>query len=188
MRDIDTLAGDPRFKDLVWEALELHARKQSDYGQDDDPLANVRASEGFGIPAWVGCAIRANDKMRRLMTFAKKGELANESVRDSMLDLAVYAFIMAVLYDEDCLAAARLPDALDEFDAAGVCCDDPPYCADADAYDLERAQAQDPEARSYYDVTRDQLRRVLWDIVEEDVDAYDRRNARTLTGHLARGF
>ena len=78
----------------------LHDRKRLDYGTDSDSFANVQASEEFGIPAWLGAAIRANDKMSRLKTFALKGSLANESVEDSLLDLAAYALIALVLFRE----------------------------------------------------------------------------------------
>jgi hypothetical protein len=94
------LEGDKRFKDLVWEILELHAKKQADYGSDADPFANVRASEEYGVPAWIGSLIRANDKVTRLKNFARKGALANESARDSMLDVSVYMLISIILYDE----------------------------------------------------------------------------------------
>lgn len=78
----------------------LHAIKASDYGADEDPLANLRASEDFGIPAWLGSAIRMNDKMRRIMSFAKRGELKNESLIDSFNDLAAYAILCRILYEE----------------------------------------------------------------------------------------
>tara|TARA_Y100000310_G_scaffold338983_1_gene430203 strand:+ start:1142 stop:1297 length:156 start_codon:yes stop_codon:yes gene_type:complete len=42
-----------------------------------------------------------NDKMSRLKTFAKKGSLSNESVEDSLRDLAVYAIIALCLYQEE---------------------------------------------------------------------------------------
>jgi hypothetical protein len=84
---------------------ELHDKKQEDYGRDSDPFANVRASEDFGVSPWVGTMIRANDKMRRIQRFAERGSLANESVRDSLMDLAVYAIIALVLYDEQAGAA-----------------------------------------------------------------------------------
>lgn len=89
-----------RFIDTLNQMEELHLRKGADYGRDEDPFANVRASEDFGIPGWVGCMTRANDKMRRLMKAASGGEMANESVEDSLLDLAVYAVIGYVLYTE----------------------------------------------------------------------------------------
>ena len=97
----DAHPGSKKFYDALIEAGLLHSSKQRDYGKDQDPFANVRASEDFGVPGWVGCMIRANDKMRRLQTYATKGSLANEGVRDSLLDLAVYALIGLVLFEED---------------------------------------------------------------------------------------
>ena len=86
------------FLSALKEMAELHDRKNLDYGTEEDPFANVRSSEEFGIPAWLGAIVRANDKMRRLKTFAKKRRLANESVEDSLLDMANYAVIALVLY------------------------------------------------------------------------------------------
>lgn len=90
--------GDSRFHALLAEVGTLHDRKQLDYGREADPFANVRASEDFGVPAWVGAMIRANDKMRRIQRFAQRGALANEGVEDSLLDLAIYSLIALVLY------------------------------------------------------------------------------------------
>lgn len=90
-----------RFHRILDEMKAMHDKKSKDYGTDADPLANVKASEGFGIPAWVGCMIRANDKMQRIQSFAKKGELANESLEDSLMDLAVYSVIALVLREEE---------------------------------------------------------------------------------------
>jgi hypothetical protein len=79
---------------------DLHYKKQKDYGRTEDPFANVRASEDFGIPGWVGAVIRGNDKMKRLQKFAQGDKLVNESVEDSFLDLAVYMIIGLILFRE----------------------------------------------------------------------------------------
>lgn len=92
--------GSIRFHAILKELGDLHDKKQADYGTDNDPFANVRASERFGIPAWVGSVLRGNDKMARLQTFIRKGTLKNESVEDSLRDLAVYAIIALVLLEE----------------------------------------------------------------------------------------
>ena len=92
---------DTRFDDVLKTLSALHAKKMSDYGAEGDEYANVRASEDFGIPGWIGCVVRANDKMRRLMKAAKGGKMSNESVEDSLEDLAVYAIIGLILYQED---------------------------------------------------------------------------------------
>ncbi len=92
--------GDPRFLALLDQIRDLHVRKSQDYGSGADPLANLRAGEAFGIPAWVGAMLRANDKMHRIQEFSKKGVLANESVEDSLMDLSCYALLALVLYRE----------------------------------------------------------------------------------------
>lgn len=79
---------------------DLHDSKQVDYGRPNDPFSNVRASEEFGIDPWIGCMVRANDKIRRIQTFAKNKSLKHESVEDSFRDLAVYSLIALCLYRE----------------------------------------------------------------------------------------
>ena len=91
-----------RFHKIMGELVDLHDKKQKDYGTDEDPFNNIRSSaKEWGIPAWVGAMLRATDKVRRLQKFADKGELANESVIDAFDDLAVYAVIARVMYEED---------------------------------------------------------------------------------------
>lgn len=92
--------GDARFHAMLKELGDLHDKKQQDYGSDEDPFANIRSSEEWGVDGWAGALMRANDKMHRLQRFVAKGELANESALDSMRDIAVYAIIAAILYTE----------------------------------------------------------------------------------------
>ena len=89
------------FTDILAEVQAMHDKKSKDYGRAVDPYANVRASDAFGIPGWVGALIRQNDKMRRLQKFAQDGYLANESVEDSLLDNIVYGIIALALYREE---------------------------------------------------------------------------------------
>jgi hypothetical protein len=87
-----------------WEIHEeikaLHAKKGTDYGEAADPFANLRAAEAFGFAAYVGVALRMEDKMRRIRTFIAKGTLANEPFEDSLLDIANYAMLGLALYRE----------------------------------------------------------------------------------------
>ena len=92
--------GDKRFFGLTVEMCRLHAKKQQDYGLEGDPFSNVRASEAFGIPGWVGTLMRGQDKMKRLQKAAQGGTMSNESVEDSLIDLANYAIIALILYKE----------------------------------------------------------------------------------------
>lgn len=94
------------FKDTLEAMLMLHDRKQKDYGTKESPFANVRASEDFGIPAWIGCAIRSNDKSRRIMTATRQWldgglvQMENESLEDAWLDQAVYCIIGYLMTQE----------------------------------------------------------------------------------------
>lgn len=89
-----------KFHDLCDAMKDMHDKKQADYGRTNDPFANVRASEDFGVAGWAGCMMRANDKMRRIQKAAQGGTLSNEGVEDSLMDLAVYSIIALVLYRE----------------------------------------------------------------------------------------
>jgi hypothetical protein len=93
--------GHPGYLALLDEMRELHCRKAADYGAGADPFANVRASVEFGVENWVGVMIRANDKMRRIKSFIANGSLKNESIEDSLKDLAAYALIALVLRREE---------------------------------------------------------------------------------------
>lgn len=90
-----------RFHEILVELGKLHDAKSQDYGTNKDPFNNVRGSEDWGVPGWVGAGIRLNDKVRRLQAFSKKGSLKNESVEDSLRDIAVYAIIALVLLEQD---------------------------------------------------------------------------------------
>ena len=88
------------FENVLQEMKELHDKKRSDYCRKEDPFANVRASEDFGVEGWVGAMIRANDKMRRLQAAAKGSTLRNEGVEDSLIDMAIYSVIALTMYRE----------------------------------------------------------------------------------------
>lgn len=103
--DIDRLPdggkGHPEYLKLLGEMRALHLLKAADYGRGDDCFANVRASEEFGIPAWLGTMVRAMDKVHRIKSFVLNGNLKNEPLEDSLKDLAAYALIALVLFRED---------------------------------------------------------------------------------------
>jgi hypothetical protein len=90
----------PPFEDILVELDEMRKRKGADYGTENDPLADIRSSEQFGIPAWVNAVLRIQQKMFRMMSFVRRGNLINESVEDSLLDLVVYGIHALRLYRE----------------------------------------------------------------------------------------
>lgn len=106
--------GHPEYLKLLDEMKELHCRKAADYGRGEDCFANVRASSDFGVPAWVGTMIRANDKLHRIKSLIVNGSLKNESVEDSLMDLAAYSLIALVLYREGQVAKAGVHSGADQ--------------------------------------------------------------------------
>lgn len=92
------LQGDPLFYQLLAEIAELHSRKNHDYAQDGDPLSNLRACEALGIPAYTGVLVRLQDKWSRLVELSKKeAQVKEESVEDTLKDMAVYALLAICL-------------------------------------------------------------------------------------------
>jgi hypothetical protein len=89
------------YNHLVKEVVALRDKKGKDYGTPEDPFANIRGAEEFGVKPWIGAANSANDCMTRIKQYAKTGQLENESVRDSMLDLINYSLITLTLWEEE---------------------------------------------------------------------------------------
>jgi len=96
------LHGHPRFYELLDEMKDLHSRKNSDYATDEEPLSNLRQCERLGIPAWKGALVRLMDKWDRTVKVANKGKAAvtSESLKDTLMDTAVYSLLCIILLDE----------------------------------------------------------------------------------------
>lgn len=89
-----------RFLDVLDDVRDLHFRKGADYGSADDPFANLRASEGFGVEPWLGTMVRLNDKINRVMSWCRNGRLVNDSLEDDLRDIATYGPIALTLFYE----------------------------------------------------------------------------------------
>ena len=78
------------FESVLDEMKELHAKKDKDYGS-----AFHKSFEEFGATAGV---VRLNDKMERVKSLVKNGkvEVKDESLLDSLEDLACYAVMLYV--------------------------------------------------------------------------------------------
>jgi hypothetical protein len=79
---------------------KIHAAKRADYAPDD-PLSNFRLAELAGVPAWVGILVRLTDKVSRACAYARKGTfaVADESLRDTLIDAANYALLSLMAYE-----------------------------------------------------------------------------------------
>lgn len=85
-------------EDFFEECIETAKKKNHDYtGKTDDPFNNFKAVESLGIQVEVGFLTRMMDKMKRIASFVGNGELKvkDESVKDTLQDLANYAALLA---------------------------------------------------------------------------------------------
>ncbi len=90
-----------RFHEIVKEMVELHDKKNQDY-TGGSYLSNFLMCERYmGIPAWKGSLIRLSDKMARIMNISKNDQISvgDEAITDTLMDLAIYAIITRVLYE-----------------------------------------------------------------------------------------
>lgn len=91
----------PKFDALLAEVAALHNGKNHDYSEDADPLSNLRRAEALGVPAFKGVLVRMSDKWSRLEQLVGAGKTPNhESVRDTLMDNAVYSLLAILLLDE----------------------------------------------------------------------------------------
>lgn len=97
------LLGSQAFRAKLRALRVLHSLKATDYGSDDDPFANIRASANSGIEPWRGAWVRASDKVFRMNRYCNRGSLANEGVTDTLEDLASYCLITSILHEERCM-------------------------------------------------------------------------------------
>lgn len=88
---------------VLAEMLAINKRKRADYATDEDPWSNFKAAAGqvnqapgFAVEVLIGV------KQARLKELLFSGrEARNESVRDTLLDRAVYSVIALAMYDEE---------------------------------------------------------------------------------------
>ena len=84
-----------RLEKLMTEMLEIYKAKNKDYGDSFS-----ESFEEFGLIAPV---VRMNDKMNRIKSLTRSGDrqVQDESLRDSLMDLANYALMTVVELDKE---------------------------------------------------------------------------------------
>jgi hypothetical protein len=93
-----------RLLQLYDEAKALCIAKGQDYGTGADSFGNLHAVEGFlGVSNFTGTLVRLTDKWTRLCNLFRKGYavVKSESILDTLKDMANYALIAVVLYEEE---------------------------------------------------------------------------------------
>jgi len=80
------------------ECIEISRKKNADYtGDVSNPFANFEAVEMLHVGTAQGFLTRMQDKMMRIASFVKNGNLQvkDESVQDTLRDLANYSCLMS---------------------------------------------------------------------------------------------
>ena len=92
--------GSKEFYELLGEMARIHAIKNLDYGAGA-PFGNFKFSEDItGIPAWKGALVRLTDKWGRIKSLVTRNEgpyVKEESLRDTLIDNAVYSLLIITL-------------------------------------------------------------------------------------------
>jgi hypothetical protein len=81
---------------ITGEALEIVRKKNGDYGNPDDPFANFKGVLVDGLTVEKGMLVRMRDKLQRVSNLLGRGAEVDEPLRDTCIDLANYALILAV--------------------------------------------------------------------------------------------
>jgi len=90
-------------EDICRRALVIMRHKSADYASGTYTFANFKRGEILGFAsAEEGLMLRVVDKISRISTFLKKGELkvGNETVQDSILDVINYMILLQGLLED----------------------------------------------------------------------------------------
>lgn len=91
-----------RLAEIYAGNVEISRRKNSDYADIADPFKNFRACEIYGVSAAKGILIRMSDKMMRASNLiGRPGNVPDESLLDTLSDLANYAAILRMYLEEE---------------------------------------------------------------------------------------
>lgn len=85
------------------DAEAILRKKNQDYAAGNDPLSNFKLAEQMNIATTdKAIFIRMMDKVSRLSVFLQKGHflVQNETVKDTLLDLANYCVILAYYFSQ----------------------------------------------------------------------------------------
>lgn len=97
--------GNPRFLELLKDMESMHNKKNAGYAGVGavDPLANFKYSILFGVKPSTGCMVRMSDKFIRISNLIKNpnADQVGESIKDTLMDLAVYCLICICLLEEE---------------------------------------------------------------------------------------
>jgi hypothetical protein len=91
------------FEAICEEMLELFKKKQADYGPTNIGMGNRTIDTDEDVQkSMIGLVVRMNDKIQRLMNLILDNrDPQNESVEDTLIDIANYAVMAKIVINKD---------------------------------------------------------------------------------------
>ena len=93
-------------KEMTRRCADMMIKKNNDYANPEhaqNPFANFDASKVFGIHPAMGILLRVQDKLKRIESFVRNGNLSvtEESWMDSCEDVINYMVLIAAILKRD---------------------------------------------------------------------------------------
>ena len=93
-------SSNPEFDELLRKMGQIHDAKRADY-TNDDPLGNFQEAKRVGVTPLQGIMVRLGDKYTRACNLVRnqgKRAVKDETLEDTLLDLANYALLALLAY------------------------------------------------------------------------------------------
>jgi len=94
-------SGHPLFYEMLEKMADIHSVKNQDYGMGK-ATGNFMESKKLGVNPFLGILVRMSDKWSRICSLVSSGEakVKDESLEDTLIDLANYAILSIVVKKE----------------------------------------------------------------------------------------
>jgi hypothetical protein len=90
-----------RFKQLTEACYQIAGIKNAGYANDTDPFANFSAAPTLaGVSVARGILVRMADKFMRVSNLLEQEGHGDESVSDTLMDLANYSLILLIWLEQ----------------------------------------------------------------------------------------
>jgi hypothetical protein len=99
-----TLNPEDDFESVLIDMVKMNRRKRADYAGEDDIIKNFRRNADLGwgdYNIFVDAYSMVTRKISRIQNLMSKGtEPQNESLADTLIDLAVYSVLLILCYED----------------------------------------------------------------------------------------
>ena len=79
----------------------LHCEKAKSYGSNEDPLANLRSGERFGVPASIRCLVEAESAFYRTVNYCNGRNPSWESLENALMDASAFSLLALRFFREE---------------------------------------------------------------------------------------